>query len=94
MLYCPNASCEGRVLESLIHFASRGAMDIRTLGEQRVAQLRDAGLVHDVADVYQLATEQLIELEGFGSKAANQLVNAIETSKKQPFSDEQGRYNL
>ncbi len=86
MHYCPNAACEGRVLESLIHFASRGAMDIRTLGEQRVAQLRDAGLVHDVADVYQLNTEQLMELERFGKKAASQLISAIAASKRQPFS--------
>jgi DNA ligase (NAD+) len=86
MHYCPNAACEGRVLESLIHFASRGAMDIRTLGVQRVAQLREAKLIRDVAEIYALTVDRLIGLDGFGRKAAEQMVAAIETSKKQPLS--------
>ena len=86
MVYCPNAACEGRVLESIIHFASRGAMDIRGLGEQRVAQLRDAGLVHDVGDLFELTVDQLLRLEGFAEKAATQLVEAISASRRQPLS--------
>jgi DNA ligase (NAD+) len=86
MSYCPNVSCPGRMLEAVIHFASRGAMDIRGLGEQRVAQLRDTGLVHDVADIFTLTQLQLEALEGFATKAATQLIEAIETSKTRPLS--------
>lgn len=86
MYYCPNVSCPGRMLEAVIHFASRGAMDIRGLGEQRVALLRDTGLVHDVADIFTLTQPQLEALEGFATKAATQLIEAIETSKTRPLS--------
>jgi DNA ligase (NAD+) len=86
MYYCPNVACSGRVLESIIHFASRGAMDIRTLGEQRVLQLRDAGLIGDVGQIYDLTPEKLLPLDGFGKRAATQLVHAIEASKRQPLS--------
>jgi DNA ligase (NAD+) len=84
--YCPNVRCPGRRLEGLIHFASRGAMDIRGLGESRVAQLVDAGLVGDPADLYALAPAQLEALEGFAERSAAQLVEAIEQSKRQPLS--------
>jgi DNA ligase (NAD+) len=84
--YCPNVRCPGRRLEGLIHFASRGAMDIRGLGESRVAQLVDAALVGDPADLYALRPEQLEALEGFAERSAAQLVEAIEQSKRQPLS--------
>lgn len=86
MIYCPNVACSGRTLEALIHFASRSAMDIRTLGERRVRQLRDAGLVSDVADIYDLTVDDLLPLEGFGDKAATQMIEAIAASKRQPLS--------
>ncbi len=86
MHYCPNSACPGRTLESIIHFAARGAMDIRGLGEQRVTQLRDAGLIHNVADLYALDVEALLPLEGFGTKAATQLIDALAQSKTQPLS--------
>ncbi len=86
MRYCPNGACPGRVLEGLIHFASRDAMDIRGLGSERVRQLRDAGLVQDVADIYGLTEAQLLRLEGFGETSARQLVEAIAASKSQPLS--------
>ncbi len=54
MRYCPNGSCPGRMLEGIVHFASREAMDIRGLGYERVRQLLGAGLIHDVADLYGL----------------------------------------
>ncbi|MGH7622841.1 MAG: NAD-dependent DNA ligase LigA, partial [Gemmatimonadaceae bacterium] len=63
ILYCPNFECPGRQLEGLVHFASRNAMDIRGLSYARLAQLIDAGLVHDAADLYDLAAPQLAELE-------------------------------
>jgi DNA ligase (NAD+) len=86
MRYCPNASCPGRILESIVHYASRGAMDIRGLGYERVRQLLDAGLIHDVADLYQIRSEQLVELDRFAKQSADQLVAAIEDSKSRPLS--------
>jgi len=86
MLYCPNFECPGRQLESLVHFASRGAMDIRGLSYARITQLLDAGLVHDAADLYDLQASQLVKLERFAEKSAQQLVEAIEASKAQPLS--------
>ncbi len=86
MRYCPNVSCPGRVLEGIVHFASRGAMDIRGLGYERVRQLLQAGLIHDVADLYSLDIERLVELERFAEQSAAQLVAAIAASKQRPLS--------
>jgi DNA ligase (NAD+) len=86
MRYCPNVSCPGRVLEGIVHFASRGAMDIRGLGYERVRQLLDSGLVRNVADLYDLRAEQLVELERFARQSAEQLVRAIDASRAQPLS--------
>ena len=86
MAYCSNVSCPGRVFESIVHFASRGAMDIRGLGYERVRALLDARLIKDVADLYQVTPMQLLTLEGFAEKSAQQLVDAIQASKQQPLS--------
>jgi DNA ligase (NAD+) len=86
MRYCPNVSCAGRVLEGIVHFASRGAMDIRGLGYERVRQLLDAGLIHDVADLYHLEVEELVRLDRFADQSASQLVAAIAASKVRPLS--------
>jgi DNA ligase (NAD+) len=86
MLYCPNFRCPARQLESLVHFASRGAMDIRGLSYARIEQLMQAGLVHDAADLYDLSAEQLVKLERFAEKSAENLVQAITDSKQQPLS--------
>ncbi|CAN5824928.1 NAD-dependent DNA ligase LigA [soil metagenome] len=86
MRYCPNASCPGRILESIVHYASRGALDIRGLGYERVRQLLDAGLIRDVGDLYRIRSEQLIELDRFAKQSADQLVAAIEVSKGRPLS--------
>jgi DNA ligase (NAD+) len=64
-LYCPNAACPGRRLESLIHFTSRNAMDIRGLSEARVRQFVDEGFVKTPADYYAITAEQLVTLDGF-----------------------------
>jgi DNA ligase (NAD+) len=83
---CPNrASCPGRQFQLLKHFASRGAMDIDGLGEERVLQLQRAGLVANAGDLYRLTVEALLELEGFGTISAERLVAAIEASKERPF---------
>jgi len=84
--YCPNVACSGRQLEGLVHFASRGAMDIRGLSYARIEQLIAAGFVHDVADIYDLTTEKLETLDRFAEKSAAQLVDAIAASKQQPLS--------
>ncbi|MCC6318902.1 MAG: NAD-dependent DNA ligase LigA [Gemmatimonadaceae bacterium] len=84
--YCPNVSCPGRRLEGLVHFASRGAMDIRGLSYARIEQLVDAGLVKDAGDLFELTADQLLTLERFADRSALQLVDAIATSREQPLS--------
>jgi DNA ligase (NAD+) len=86
MTYCPNISCPSRILESIVHFASRSAMDIRGLGYERVRALLEAKLIADVADLYKLTSMQLLTLEGFAEKSAQQLVASIAASKSQPLS--------
>lgn len=84
--YCTNVACPGRQLEGLVHFASRSAMDIRGLSYARIEQLIQAGLVSDVADLYELSTDQIESLDRFAEKSAQGLVDAIEASKSQPLS--------
>jgi DNA ligase (NAD+) len=86
MLYCPNFRCPERQLEALVHFASRGAMDIRGLSYARIEQLMVAGLVRDPADIYDLRVDQLTALERFADKSAENLVAAIRASKAQPLA--------
>jgi len=86
MRYCPNVSCAGRVLEGIVHFASRDAMDIRGLGYERVRQLLDEHLIENVADLFDLTADRLVELERFAEQSAGQLVAAIEASKARPLS--------
>jgi DNA ligase (NAD+) len=86
MAYCSNVSCPGRILESIVHFASRGAMDIRGLGYERVRALLEAKLIKDMADLYELTPVKLLTIEGFAEKSAQQLVDAIAASKQQPLS--------
>jgi DNA ligase (NAD+) len=83
---CPNrTACPGQQFQLLKHFASRGAMDIEGLGEERVLQLQRAGLVTNAADLYRLAAEQLGELAGRGAVSAQRLVDAIAASRERPF---------
>src|SRR5258705_10964208 len=89
MSYCPNVSCPGRVKESIVHFASKGAMDIRGLGYERVGALLNAGFIADVADLYdrdKVSAKKLLDLEGFAARSAQQLIDAIEASKAQPLA--------
>ncbi len=85
-IYCPNIACPGRQLETMVYFASRGAMDIRGLSYARIEQLLQSGLVHDVADLYTLTTDDILALDGFQKKSATSLVAAIDASKSQPLS--------
>ena len=83
--YCVNASCVAQLIRNIEHFVSRPAMDIVGLGIRIVEQLANAGLIHHVADLYSLNKADLLELEGFGEKKADNLLKAIEESKKQPL---------
>jgi DNA ligase (NAD+) len=96
MLYCPNFACPARQLEALVHFASRDAMDVRGLSYARVEQMlaarvaRGGGperpLVRDAADLYDLTAADLVALERFADKSAENLVAAIAASRAQPLS--------
>jgi DNA ligase (NAD+) len=79
--YCVNAACPAQLVRNIEHFVSRGAMDIVGLGIKIVAQLVDAGLVKDVADLYFLSREDFLGLEGFAEKKADNLLASIEQSK-------------
>ena len=79
---CVNVDCPARLLGSLLHFASRGVMNIEGLGEALVAQLLDRGLVKSIADLYSLTAEQLLSLERVGQKSADNLLEEIANSKK------------
>jgi len=77
VIRCPNRACPAQAVQAIIHFASRGAMDIEGLGEKTVVRLFDLGLIRDFADVYRLHAEDLETLEGFGPVAARNLITAI-----------------
>ncbi len=85
-LRCPNRSCPAQMNEEIRHFASRGCMDIRGLGERVAAQLVESGLVKDLADIYELREEQLASLDRMGPKSASNLVLAIRASKDRPLT--------
>lgn len=84
--YCVNTSCPAQLIRNLEHFVSRGAMDIVGLGIKIVEQLVQSGLVHDVADLYTLRQEDLLKLEGFAEKKADNLLGAIQASRSQPLA--------
>ena len=83
---CIGATCPAQLREGIIHFVSRDAMDIQGLGEAIVIQFIEAGLLHDVADLYQLKYEDLVKLERFGAKSASNLLTAIAQSKENELS--------
>ncbi|MGC2299984.1 MAG: NAD-dependent DNA ligase LigA, partial [Acidobacteriaceae bacterium] len=79
---CVNVDCPARLTGSLLHFASRGVMNIEGLGDALVAQLLERGLVKSIADLYSLTAEQLLSLERVGQKSADNLLEEIARSKK------------
>jgi DNA ligase (NAD+) len=84
--YCVNSACPAQLMRNIEHFVSRGAMNIVGLGEKIVEQLVNEGLVCDIADLYALKREQLLNLEGFAEKKADNLLEAIATSKNQSLA--------
>lgn len=87
--YCINQDCPARVSESIIHFASRDAMNIDTLGNKRVEFFCEKGFLNSVMDIYHLKDrkEELLQLEGFKDKSVEKLLDAIEISKANPLED-------
>ncbi|MGI6644614.1 MAG: NAD-dependent DNA ligase LigA [Bacilli bacterium] len=85
MHFCPNNNCLARSIEGLIHFASRKAMDIEGLGEKIMELLFNEGMIKTIPDIYKLHEhrQELIEVDGFSYKSTDNLLNAIEKSKKQ-----------
>jgi len=84
-LRCVNPHCLGRLKERLRYFAGRGQMDIEHLGEALIDQLVEAGLVNNVADIYKLTKEDLVELERMADKSAQNVIDSIEASKTRPL---------
>jgi DNA ligase (NAD+) len=82
--YCSNPECPERLVRAIDYFVSRSAMEIDGLGERIVRQLVSEGLLHDVADLYTLTKDDLLPLERFGEKKAENLLNAINASCQQP----------
>lgn len=80
-LRCINPKCDAKLVEGVIHFVSRTAMNIDGLGERIVQSLYQEGIIHDVADIYNLTREQLLPLERMGEKKVDKLLSAIEASK-------------
>jgi DNA ligase (NAD+) len=83
--HCVNVDCPAQRVQRLVHWASRGALDIEGLGEERVRQFVDADLLEDAADVYTLTVDKLVPLERIGARSAQLLVDAIEQSKSRPL---------
>ncbi|MFZ0805105.1 MAG: NAD-dependent DNA ligase LigA [Candidatus Sulfotelmatobacter sp.] len=82
---CVNANCPAKLVGTILHFASRGVMNIDGMGESLVTQLIDRGLVKNVADIYDLTKKDLLSLERFADKSAQNILDEIENSKKLPL---------
>lgn len=83
---CINISCPAQVVEKIIHFASKDAMDIRSLGDSIIRRFYELGIVRDIAGIYKMDFEKLNGLEKFGAKSIENLKAAIEKSKQQPLN--------
>lgn len=83
---CVNINCPAQIKGRIVHFASKRAMDIDGLGEKLVDQLVDKGIIHDVADLYELTKDALSGLERMADKSAGNIINALEHSKDRPLS--------
>jgi DNA ligase (NAD+) len=82
---CVNANCPAKLRGTILHFASRGVMNIEGMGDALVNQLAERGMVKNVADIYRLTKEKLLELERTGDKSAQNVLDEIENSKKLPL---------
>jgi DNA ligase (NAD+) len=82
---CPNENCDAQVVERMIHFTSKDAMDIRGLGDANIRKFHELGWLKDIPSIYHLPFDQLKTMEGFGAKSVTNLSEAIEKSKSQPL---------
>ena len=87
--YCINQDCPARVVESMIHFASRDAMNIDTLGDKKIELFHKEGYLNTIEDIYRLEEhkEEILAMEGFKEKSYQKLIDAIEQSKQHPLED-------
>lgn len=87
--YCINQDCPARVAETMIHFASRDAMNIDTLGDKKIEFFHKVGLLHTIEDIYTLKEHEaeILEMEGFKEKSFQKMIAAIEDSKQRPLED-------
>ena len=87
--YCINQDCPARVVESMIHFASRDAMNIDTLGDKKIEFFHKEGLLNTIEDIYRLKDheEEILSMEGFKEKSFMKMIDAIEKSKENPLED-------
>src|SRR6056297_1670473 len=86
LAFCPGGlACESQLERAIEHYVSRGGLDIEGLGPERIGQLREAGLVDSLADLYRLDTDDLAELEGWGEKSARNLVDEIDAAREPPL---------
>ena len=84
---CPNREdCPGQVVQSLKHFASKGAMDIEGLGDKLIERFYEEKIIRSLSDIYELTVDRLEPLEGFQKKSAENLIDAIVKSRQKPFS--------
>ncbi|MDW8302792.1 MAG: NAD-dependent DNA ligase LigA [Bacteroidia bacterium] len=84
--YCPNAyQCPPQIIGRIVHFVRRNAMDIQAVGEEKVEQFYKAGLIRTPADLYKITEEDLLKLDRFGKKLAQNVLEGIQKSKSQPF---------
>lgn len=83
---CINLGCPAQVVERIIHFASKDAMDIRNLGDANIRRFYELGLLHSIADIYTLDFNRIAQLDKFGEKSISKLQQAIEASKSQPLN--------
>lgn len=82
---CININCPAQVVERLIHFVSKGAMDIKHLGSSNIKRFYELGFIKNITDIYRLPFDDISKLDKFGEKSIDNLKNAIETSKSQPL---------
>src|SRR4029079_9693635 len=82
---CVNINCPAQVVERIIHFASKDAMDIRSFGDANVRKFYELGFLKDIPGIYRLPYEKIQTLEGFGAKSVSNLQSAIDASRQQPL---------
>ncbi|MEA1930667.1 MAG: NAD-dependent DNA ligase LigA [Euryarchaeota archaeon] len=86
LAFCPGGlACESQLERAIEHYVSRGGLDIEGLGPERITQLQEAGLLDSLADLYRLEAEELAELEGWGEKSAQNLVEEIDAAREPPL---------